>query len=72
MDAGEATGLMSTEAMERMKILSTSQAADLLARRPATLRRWASLGIGPIKPVRILGRLGWRAGDVAALLQVSR
>jgi hypothetical protein len=49
-------------------ILTTKQAAAALNRKPQTLQKWASLGIGGITPVRINGRLAWRASDVRALL----
>ncbi len=54
---------------QELRILSTREAADLLARKPATLRRWAALGCGPINPIRICGRLGWRTQDVSNLLR---
>jgi hypothetical protein len=49
-------------------VLSTEEAAERLLRKPATLRKWACLGIGPIRPVRIAGKLGWRVCDIEALL----
>lgn len=48
-------------------ILDTDEAAKMLNRRPQTLRMWACKG-GPIAPVRIHGRLGWKVADVEALL----
>ena len=50
-------------------ILTTEEAARALNRRPQTLRRWACLGDGPIRPVRINGRLGWRVEDLRRLLE---
>lgn len=44
------------------------QAAFYLCRRPQTLRAWACLGTGPIRPIRIHGRLAWRVSDLRALL----
>jgi hypothetical protein len=41
------------------RIVSTDEAALLLNRKPQTLRKWACLENGPIRPVRIYGRLGW-------------
>ena len=50
-------------------VLPTQQAASLLNRRPQTLRKWACLENGPIRPIRIHGRLAWRASDLEALLR---
>ena len=49
-------------------ILPTSEAATALNRSNQTLRKWACLECGPIRPVRINGRLGWKVADIAALL----
>lgn len=49
-------------------VIPTHQAADVINRRPQTLRKWASLDCGPIKPVRINGRLHWRVSDLEHLL----
>ena len=51
--------------------LPTDAAAFHLLRQPQTLRGWACLGNGPIHPVRINGRLGWRTADIRRLLGVS-
>ena len=48
--------------------LPTDEAAPLLNRSNQTLRKWACLETGPIRPVRINGRLAWRVADIAALL----
>jgi hypothetical protein len=48
--------------------LPTEEAARVLNRRPQTLRKWACLENGPIRPVRINGRLAWRVCDLASLL----
>ncbi|TSE20757.1 hypothetical protein Talka_00420 [Tepidimonas alkaliphilus] len=50
-------------------ILTTHEAAEILCRKPQTLRVWASLGRGPLQPVRISGRLGWRTADVLRLIR---
>ena len=47
--------------------LPTNEAAPPIHRKPQTLRRWACLG-GPIRPVRINGRLAWYVSDLRALL----
>lgn len=49
-------------------VLPTLEAATFINRRPQTLRKWACLEIGPIRPVRINGRLAWRVEDLRALL----
>lgn len=50
------------------EVLPTAQAAPLINRKPQTLRKWACLENGPIRPVRINGRLAWRVSDLQALL----
>ncbi|WP_454035782.1 DNA-binding protein [Cupriavidus metallidurans] len=49
-------------------VIPTDVAAAALNRRPQTLRKWACLENGPIRPVRINGRLAWRVSDIQALL----
>lgn len=49
-------------------VVDTDEAASRLLRKPQTLRKWACLGNGPIRPVRIAGRLGWRVCDIETLL----
>jgi hypothetical protein len=49
-------------------VLPTSEAAPAINRRPQTLRKWACLENGPIRPVRINGRLAWRVSDLKTLL----
>jgi hypothetical protein len=51
--------------------LPTTEAAAAINRAPQTLRKWACLESGPIRPVRIHGRLAWRVADLQALLQGS-
>ncbi len=53
------------------EVLPTIQAAAAINRRPQTLRRWACLEDGPIRPIRINGRLAWRVSDLQALLNGS-
>lgn len=50
------------------EIVSTNEAAAFLNRQPQTLRRWACLDNGPIRPIRINGRLAWRVSDLLTLL----
>lgn len=50
-------------------ILDTAGAARALNRQPQTLRKWACFGSGPIRPIKIHGRLGWRAEDLRRLIE---
>lgn len=50
------------------EIFTTEQAAAALNRKAQTLYKWACLENGPIRPVRINGRLGWRVAEIKALL----
>ena len=49
--------------------LHTAEAARSINRQYKTLRRWASRDSGPIRPVRINGRLAWRVVDLQRLLE---
>lgn len=55
------------ETVER-QFLNTSEAAYYLNRQPQTLRNWAVTNRGPIKCVRLAGRLAWSTDSVRALL----
>ena len=57
-----------SEAAEGRDTLPTAEAAKAINRKPQTLRRWACLEDGPIRPIRINGRLAWRVADLARLL----
>jgi hypothetical protein len=57
-----------TEENSVSKIATTAHAAVLLQRQPQTLRKWACLECGPIRPIRINGRLAWRIADIEQLL----
>jgi len=50
------------------EILTTNEAAPFINRRPQTLRKWAAFENGPIRPLRIHGRLAWRVSDLMTLL----
>lgn len=50
------------------KAVSTAEAAQLLNRKPQTLRKWACHENGPIRPIRINGRLAWHLDELASLL----
>lgn len=49
----------------------TEQAAHYLLRQPQTLRTWAMRDSGPLRPVRINGRLGWPVAGIKAALCVA-
>ena len=49
----------------------TAEAAALLNVAPQTMRRWACQGSGPLRPVRINGRLRWSVDSIAAILSSS-
>jgi hypothetical protein len=49
----------------------TDQAAYYLTRRPQTLRGWACREDGPIRPIRVNGRLAWSVDCIKALLGVA-
>lgn len=71
---------METEATEKQKktyppldqetrtTIPTKAAAFYLNREPQTLYSWSCLENGPIKPVRINGRISWRVADIKTLL----
>ncbi len=46
----------------------TDAAAHYLNRQPQTLRAWACLENGPVRPIRINGRLAWNVGEIQSLL----
>ena len=46
----------------------TDAAAYYLNRQSQTLRKWACFENGPIRPIRINGRLAWRVSDLQTLL----
>ncbi|MDQ0027755.1 hypothetical protein J2X90_005591 [Variovorax paradoxus] len=51
--------------------VDTAAAAHYLNRRPQTLRGWACLENGPLRPLRINGRLAWPVADLRRVLGVS-
>lgn len=50
-------------------VIPTDAAAHHLNRKGQTLRAWACLENGPIRPIRINGRLAWPVDQICALLQ---
>lgn len=62
---------MATKNEQLPEVLPTAPAAESINRQSQTLRKWACTGTGPIKPVRIHGRLHWKVSDLMALLNGS-
>lgn len=58
-----------TSSADLPEVLTTDEAAAALNRKPQTLRKWAHLENGPLRPIRINGRLAWRVSDLHALLE---
>jgi hypothetical protein len=58
-------------ALETRPAVDTAAAAYYLSRRPQTLRGWACLENGPLRPIRINGRLAWSIPAIKQLLGVS-
>lgn len=56
-------------AMPRSAVLQTRDAAMALGKAPQTLRKWACLECGPLRPIRINGRLAWKVSDLLALVE---
>lgn len=50
------------------EVLPTDEAAAAINRKPQTLRKWACLDNGPIRPIRINGRLAWPVAELRKLL----
>lgn len=53
---------------ENRTAIDTDAAAFYLGRKAQTLRKWACLEDGPLRPIRINGRLAWRVAEIKALL----
>ena len=51
--------------------VDTAAAAHYLNRRPQTLRGWACHEDGPLRPVRINGRLAWPVAELRRVLGVQ-
>lgn len=48
--------------------IPTAPAAFYLLRKPQTMRAYACLETGPLRPIRINGRLAWAVADIRKLL----
>ena len=53
---------------ENRSHVATAPAAYWLGRKDQTLRAWACLENGPIRPVRVNGRLAWSVAEIKNLL----
>ena len=53
---------------ETRAAIPTDAAAHHLNRKPQTLRSWACLENGAIRPIRINGRLAWPVAAIRSLL----
>ena len=51
--------------------VDTAAAAYYLNRRPQTMRSWASRDDGPLRPLRVHGRLAWPVAGIKAVLGVA-
>lgn len=51
--------------------VDTASAAHYLCRKQQTLRGWACLENGPLRPIRVNGRLAWPVAEIRRLLGVS-
>ena len=57
--------------LETRSALPTSEAAYHLNRAQQTLRLWACFEDGPLRPIRINGRLAWPTAAIRKLLGVA-
>jgi hypothetical protein len=55
--------------LETRSVIPTDAAAFHCNRQPQTLRAWACHENGPIRPIRINGRLAWPVDQICVLLQ---
>ena len=56
---------------EKRTNVDTECAAYHLNRQPQTLRGWACLENGPLRPIRVNGRLAWPVAELKKLLDFS-
>ena len=59
-------------AAETRAAVDTATAAYHLNRQPQTLRGWACKEDGPLRPVRVHGRLAWPVAELRRLLGVAQ
>lgn len=58
-------------AQEKRSAITTAEAAGHLNRAQQTLRLWAMREDGPIRPLRINGRLAWPVSELRRVLGVE-
>jgi len=58
------------EAVTRPAV-DTAAAAYYLNRQPQTLRGWACYSDGPLRPLRVHGRLAWPVAELRRVLGVA-
>ena len=56
---------------ESRSAIPTAEAAHHLNRSAKTLRLWACKGWGPLRPLRVNGRLAWPVADIKRLMGVG-
>lgn len=56
---------------ETRSAVDTACAAFHLSRQPQTLRGWACREDGPLRPIRVNGRLAWKTEDLRRLLGIA-
>jgi hypothetical protein len=64
-------GLLVPLARETRAALPTAEAAAHLNRAPQTLRLWACREDGPLRPLRVHGRLAWPVTELRRILGVG-
>jgi hypothetical protein len=57
---------------ETRTAVPTDCAAHHLNRKPQTLRAWACREDGPLRPIRIHGRLAWPVGELRRLVGAEK
>ena len=70
---GNQTGALGFPALERetRAAVDTETAAFHLSREPQTLRVWACKENGPMRPLRVHGRLAWPTAEIRRLLGLT-
>ena len=59
-------------ASETRIAVDTATAAFHLNRQPQTVRGWACLENGPLRPIRVHGRLAWSVAELRRVLGVAQ
>lgn len=71
MDSNTDTIELVPLAHEARTAIPTREAARHLGRASQTLRCWAMRDTGPIRPIRVHGRLAWPVAELRRLLGVA-